>query len=155
MPTALSADQTAREGAALRRVMLTPGLAAVVMTVLAILLVGQVSELMLLLFIAILGAVYLSAFTDAIVARTQWKRGLAFATAIVVTMLVLWGIEALLVPPVIAQTKALIAGLPRNIASWQQWLVRLTVRFPALEPFVGGDRQQEVVDAVLDRKSVV
>lgn len=149
VPTSGSAPQTAAEGATLRRVMLTPGITAVVLTVLVLLLAGQVSDILLLLFIAILSAVYLGAFTDAVVARTQWKRPIAFGIAIVITMLVLWGIEALLVPPVIAQTKALIAGLPGYIASWQQWMVRLVERFPALEPFVGGDRQQEVIDAVV------
>jgi predicted PurR-regulated permease PerM len=139
----------AGQTAATRRVILTPGLAAVVLTVLALLLVGNIAELLLLLFLAILLAIFLDAFTDAVVARTQWKRPLAFGAAILATLLVLWGIEALLVPPVIAQTRALAAGLPRYVAAWQDWLGRLVVRFPALEPFVGGERQQEVVDAVM------
>ena len=144
-----TAVATAEEGNTLRRVILTPGIAAVVLTVLVLLLAGQASDLLLLLFLAVLVAVYLGAFTDEIVKRTEWKRPIAFAMAIVVTILVLWGIEALLIPPVIAQTKALIAGLPRYIAAWQQWLVRLVERFPALEPFVGGDRQQEVIDGII------
>lgn len=144
-----TAEPTAVEGNTLRRVILTPGIAAVVLTVLVLLLAGQASDLLLLLFLAVLVAVYLGAFTDEIVKRTDWKRPIAFTTAIVVTILVLWGIEALLVPPVIAQTKALVAGLPRYIAAWQQWLVRLVERFPALEPFVGGDRQQEVIDGLI------
>lgn len=143
MPT----EQTA----ATRRVIMTPGIAAVALTVLTLLLLGQVTDLLLLLFLAVLIAVYVGAFTDAIVARTTWKRPVAFVTAIVVTILVLWGIEALLVPPVIAQTRALGASLPRFIASWQQWLVRIVERFPSLEPFIGGDRQQEVVDAIMSQ----
>lgn len=135
--------------AAIRRVFLSPGLAAVVLTVLALLLVGKAADLLLLLLIAILIAVYLGAFTDAIVARTSWKRPLAFAAAIVATLFVLWGIEALLIPPFIAQTKALAAGLPQYVTAWQQRLGMLVERFPALEPFVGGDRQQEVVDAIM------
>ena len=146
---AAGAAGAAGETAATRRVILTPGIAAVALTVLVLLLAGQVADLLLLLFIAILIAVYLGAFTDAIVVRTRWRRPLAFVTAIVVTVLVLWGIEALLVPPVIAQTKALAASLPRYGSAWQAWLGRLVERFPALEPFVGGDRQQQVVDAVL------
>ena len=138
-----------QQTAAIRRVFLTPGLAAVVLTVLALLLAGKAADLLLLLFIAILIAVYLGATTDAIVSRTGWRRPLGFAAAIAGTLLVLWGIEALLVPPVIAQTRALAAGLPRYMAAWQDWVGRLVVRFPALEPFVGGERQQEVVDAVI------
>ena len=140
---------TTEQTAALRRVILTPGIAAVALTVLLLLLAGQVSDVLFLLFLAILNAVYLGAFADAIIARTSWKRPLALAGAIVVTLLVLWGIEALLVPPVIAQSKALAANLPRYGAAWQAWLVRLVDRFPALEPFVGGDRQQEVIDGIL------
>lgn len=139
----------AGQTAAIRRVVLTPGLAAVVLTVLALLLAGRAADLLLLLFIAILIAVYLGAFTDAIVARTRWKRPVAFAAAIVTTLLVLWGIEALLIPPVIAQTKALAGNLPQYASAWQQRLGQLVERFPALEPFVGGDRRQEVIDAVM------
>ena len=142
-------SEPAHQTAAIRRAFLTPGLAVVVLTVLALLLAGKAADLLLLLFIAILIAVYLGASTDAIVSRTRWRRPLALAAAIAGTLLVLWGIEALLVPPVIAQTRALAAGLPRYMAAWQDWVGRLVMRFPALEPFVGGERQREVVDAVI------
>lgn len=141
--------QQAAEGTTLRRVILTPGLAAVVLLVLVVLLLGRAIDLLLLLFLAILIAVYLGAFTDAVVGRTKWPRPAAFAVAIGITILALWGIEALLVPPVIEQTRQLIASLPRYIGAWQDWLGRLVERFPALDPFVGGERKQEVVDAVL------
>lgn len=141
--------ESAGQQAAIRRVILTPGLAAVVLLVLVVLLLGRAVDLLLLLFLAILIAVYLGAFTDAIVGRTRWPRPAAFAAAIAATILVLWGIEALLVPPVIEQTRQLIASLPRYVGAWREWLGRLVERFPALEPFVGGERKQEVVDAVL------
>ncbi len=139
----------AAEVSAPRRVKLTPGIAAVVLTGLGLYLAGSASQLLLLLFIAILIATYLSALTDAIVGRTGWPRPLAFAGAIVATVLVLWGIEALLVPPVIEQTRQLGANLPRYITAWQVWLERMVVQFPALEPFVGGDRKQDVIDAIV------
>jgi len=135
--------------AATRRVILTPGIAAVALTVLALLLLGRAADILLLFFIAVLIAVYLGAFTDAIVARTRWRRPFAFVAAILVTLLVIWGVEALLVPPVIAQTRALAAGLPRYVTAWQEWLGRLVVRFPALDAFIGGERRQEIVDAVM------
>lgn len=137
--------------AAPRRVLLTPGLAAVVLTVLVLLLLWKAIHLFVLLFVAILIAVYLAAFTDAIMARTRWPRPASFAACIVATLLVLWGIEALLVPPVIEQTRALAFGLPRYIEAWQDWLGRLIVRFPALEPFAGGERQREIVDAIVSQ----
>ena len=64
--------------AAIRRVKLTPGIAAVVLTGLGLYLAGSASQLLLLLFIAILIATYLGAFTDAIVGRTGWPRPVAF-----------------------------------------------------------------------------
>ncbi|MDA1081025.1 MAG: AI-2E family transporter [Gemmatimonadetes bacterium] len=137
--------------AAIRRVILTPGIAAVAFTVLVLLLLGQAVHLMVLLFIAVLIAVYLAAFTDAAMARTGWSRPWAFAAAIIATLLALWGLEALLVPPVIEQTRALVAGLPGYITAWQDWLGRLVVQFPALEPLVGGDRQREVVDTIISQ----
>lgn len=135
--------------AAIRRVKLTPGIAAVVLTGLGLYLAVSASQLLLLLFIAILIATYLSAFTDAIVGRTGWPRAVAFTGAIVATVLVLWGVEALLAPPVIEQTRQLAANLPRYIAAWQLWLERMVVQFPALEPFVGGERKQDVIDAIV------
>jgi len=134
-----------------RRVTLTPGVAAVAVLVLGLWLAGRAVSLLLLLFIAVLVAVYLSAFTDAIVARTRWPRPLAFTAAIIATLLALWGIEALLVPPVVEQTRALATNLPTYVSAWQAWLARLVDRVPALAPFVGGDRQQDIVDAVVSQ----
>lgn len=141
----------AGQAAAPRRVIVTPGIAAVAFAVLAILLAGRVADLLLLLFLAILIAVYLSTFTDLIVARTRWQRPIALTGAIIGSLLVLWGIEALLVPPVVAQTRALIAGLPRYIAAWQEWVAATVIRFPALEPVIGGERQGEIVDRVVSQ----
>jgi predicted PurR-regulated permease PerM len=131
-----------------RLVRLTPGLIAIVLTGLALYLAGRAASLLLLLFIAILIAIYLAAFTDVIQKKTNWKRGLALTGAIVATGLVLWGIEALLVPPVQQQTRQLIDNLPRYVTAWQEWLGRMVIQFPALEPFVG-ERKQDVIDAVI------
>ena len=151
MPAPGPAPEVAGGAAGTSRVRLVPGLATVILAVLGVLLLGQAADLVVLLFIAILIAVYLGAFTDAIVARTGWRRNVAFAIAIIATLLALWGIEALLVPPVLSQVRALASGLPRYVAAWQEWLGRLVERFPALEPFVGGERQTEVVGAVMSQ----
>lgn len=137
--------------AGIRRVRLTPGLLALVLTVFAIYVSAKAADLLFLLFLAILIAIYLTSFTDAIQARTNWRRGLSFTGALVATALVLWGIEALLVPPVMQQTRQLIESMPRYIEAWQAWLERMVFRFPALEPFVGGERKQDVIDAVLSQ----
>lgn len=126
-----------------------PGITAVVLTGIALVVAWQALHLLVLLFIAILIAVYLAALTDTIEWRTRWRRPLAFTAAITATLLVLWGIEALLVPPVVDQVRQLAANLPRYVTAWQDWLGRMVDRFPALEPFVGGDRQRDVVDALI------
>lgn len=137
--------------AGIRRVRLTPGLLALVLTVFAIYVAAKAADLLFLLFLAILIAIFLSSFTDAIERRTKWKRGLAFSAALTLTGLALWGIEALLVPPVMQQTRQLIEGMPRYVTGWQAWLERMVDRFPALEPFVGGERKQDVIDAILSQ----
>jgi predicted PurR-regulated permease PerM len=137
--------------AGIRRVRLTPGLLALVLTVFAIYVSAKAADLLFLLFLAILIAIYLTSFTDAIQARTKWNRGLSFSASLVATILALWGIEALLVPPVMQQTRQLIESMPRYVEAWQAWLERMVFRFPALEPFVGGERKQDVIDAVLSQ----
>ncbi len=122
---------------------------AVVLTGIALVVAWRALDLLVLVFISILIAVYLASLSDVIIGRTRWPRPAAFAAAIGVTLLALWGIEALLVPPVVEQVRQLAANLPRYVAAWQDWLGRMVERFPALEPFIGGDRQRDVVDAVI------
>ncbi len=126
-----------------------PLVATAVLTGLALLVAWQALHLLLLLFIAILIAVYLAAFADTIQRRTRWPRGVALATAIAATIAVLWGVEALFVPPVIEQVRQLGANLPGYVVAWQAWLGRIAQQFPVLDPFIGGERQRDVVDAVV------
>lgn len=128
---------------------LRPGIVAIVLTGIALAVAWRALHLLVLLFIAILIAVYLAALTDAIQGRARWNRPVAFTAAIILTLLGLWGIEALLVPPVVEQVRQLASSLPRYVAEWQDWLRRAVERFPALEPFVGGERQRDVVDAII------
>ena len=62
---------------AVRRVWILPGFTAILVTVLLLWLAGTVADLLLLLFLGILLAVYLSAVTDVITARTEMPRGMA------------------------------------------------------------------------------
>ncbi|MCC7195236.1 MAG: AI-2E family transporter [Gemmatimonadaceae bacterium] len=126
-----------------------PLVATAVLTGLALLVAWQALQLLVLLFIAILIAVYLAAFADTIQRRTRWPRGIALAAAIAATIAVLWGVEALFVPPVIEQVRQLGANLPGYVVAWQAWLGRTAQQFPVLDPFIGGERQHDVVDAVL------
>ena len=73
---------------AVRKVWILPGFTAILVTVLLVWLAGTVADLLLLLFLGILLAVYLSSVTDLLVARTSMPRGAAFALAVVAVVFV-------------------------------------------------------------------
>lgn len=125
-----------------RRVWILPGFSAILVTVLLLWLAGTVADLLLLLFLGILLAVYLSAVTDVLTARTRLPRGAAFALSIALTVAALVGIGFLLVPPVIEQTRALIAVLPELVTKWEAGLERIVARIPGIaENFVPGEHR--------------
>jgi len=138
-------------GGAVRRVQLLPGLTAVVFTILLLWLAGRVAGLLLLLFIAVLIAVYLDALNEFITARTKLGHRSAFALALFLTLVVLTGIAALLVPPLVEQTRQLVLKLPDYAIAWKDRLGRLPQQFPALQPMLGPDAQSQFVSSVLDQ----
>lgn len=147
---AVGADALVNAGA-VRRVQLLPGLTAVVFTILLLWLAGRVAGLLLLLFIAVLIAVYLDALNEFIAARTKLGHRSAFALALFLTLVVLTGIGALLVPPLVEQTRQLVLRLPDYAIAWKDRLARLLQQFPALQPMLGPDAQSQFVTSVLDQ----
>ncbi len=146
----MGADTLVNAGA-VRRVQLQPGLPVVVFTVLLLWLAGRVADLLLLLFIAVLIAVYLDALNELIAARTKLGHRSAFALALFLTLVVLTGIGALLVPPLVEQTRQLVLKLPDYAVAWKDRLARLLQQFPALQPMLGPDAQSQFVTSVLDQ----
>ncbi len=92
----------------------------------------RVVEVVLLVFIAVLCAVYLSAITDLLARRFRVARWLGLTTAVVATLAAVAGTGALLVPPVIEQTQALISGLPQTLTNIQNVLARWASDYPVL-----------------------
>jgi predicted PurR-regulated permease PerM len=137
---------TAHPPAADARFRFGPVLGAAVTTVLLIWLVWKVADVLLLLFIAVLLSLYFSSVTEVFIKRLQLPRGVAFTAAVLLTLTAIYTLGAFLVPPVVAQTRALIGVLPQYVETWQEMLVELTASFPAL-----GDRQAEgeVVNAIV------
>ena len=131
-----------------QRFRIGPILGATVTTVLLVWLFYSVAEVLLLLFIAILVSLYLGSVTDFFVARLPVPRPLAFTAAILLTLGSVYGLGALLVPPVVEQTQQLLSVLPNYINAWQEALQRLAARFPKL---LGGaaDPQTEIVNAIV------
>ena len=109
-----------------------PILAAVVLTVLLLLLIGRVAEVFLLLFIAILISLYLGALTETLQERTNLPRRIAFLISIAATLAAVVGLFWLLVPPVVEQTQALLRVLPEHIARWEGGLERSLARVLSL-----------------------
>lgn len=127
---------------AVRRVWILPGFTAILVTVLLLWLAGTVADLLLLLFLGILVAVYLSAVTDVLAARTELPRGAAFLLALLGTIGALVGIGFLLIPPVVEQTRALITVLPQMVGEWEFRLENLLATVPGMEDvLIPGEHQ--------------
>ena len=116
-----------------RRVWILPGFTAILVTVLLLWLAGTVADLLLLLFLGILIAVYLSAVTDVLVSRTRMPRAAAFTIALFGSLAALVGIGTLLVPPVVEQTRELVTVLPRVVADWEAGLERILATIPGMQ----------------------
>jgi predicted PurR-regulated permease PerM len=86
------------------------------------------------------------------VRRGHVPERLAFFLAVVGTLVALIALIGLLVPPVVEQTRALVAVLPDYITTWEQGIDRFVARFPALRG-VWQPGQHQVLQAVYERLS--
>ena len=121
-----------------------PALAGVAAAALLVWLAGRVADLLLLLFIAILLAVYLGATTDFLLSRTRLSRGAAFVAAILGTIVAVTAIGSLLIGPVVAQTQELLSVLPRYVPTWEAQLEGLIAGIPGLSDIVRPGEHQLV-----------
>ena len=105
--------------------------------VLLLLFAWKSSELLILFFIAVLLAVYLSALTDWFQRRLRLPRPLGIASGVVLTVVAFWGVGFLLVPPLTEQVGELLAVLPRRLMIWEADLVRLAESYPVVRDLLG------------------
>jgi hypothetical protein len=115
-----------------RRLRFAPLLAATVLTVLLLWLVGRAADVLLLLFLAVLLSLYLGAVADFVTRRTRLPRRASLALAVLATAAGLVGLLMLLVPPVVEQTQALVKVFPNYVNAWDAGLDRLMRRVPGL-----------------------
>jgi predicted PurR-regulated permease PerM len=106
---------------------------ALFVAVLIVLFVLKVIDILLLVFLAILLAVYLSAITDWLEQRFGVKRWLGLTLAVLVTVAGIASVAALLAPPVIEQTRALVGGLPQTLTKIQDVLASWASQYPVLD----------------------
>ncbi|HXV85881.1 MAG TPA: AI-2E family transporter, partial [Gemmatimonadales bacterium] len=111
---------------------------------------GNVAEVLFLLFIAALLATYLSALTGRIVRLTRLSRGPALAMTVVLTLLAVAGIGWLVVPPVVRQTQELVASLPGLAARLETVLLQLARQYPLLERTALGPEGGGLVEGMVD-----
>src|SRR5947209_134336 len=130
-----------------------PILAATVLTVLGIWLFKTVAEVFVLLMLGVLISLYLGAVAAWIERRTGIPEGAALAAAILGSLGALVLLGWVLVPPVIEQTRQLVAGLPTQIVSWEQGLDTLAQKLPALRDMIGPPGEHRTVHAAMDQFS--
>ncbi|MEO5509937.1 MAG: AI-2E family transporter [Longimicrobiales bacterium] len=105
-------------------------LIATIFALLLLLFLHSIAEVLLLLFIAILFCVFLSAITDSLQRRFSVPRPLGVMIALTIFLLGLTGIIVLIVPPVISQTRDLVGAMPTMMAGWEVQLKALAARNP-------------------------
>jgi len=131
---------------------LAPALATVILTILILWMVGSTASVFLLLFLAIIISLYLGALRDLLVKRGRLPDRLAFFFAVVGTVVAIGGLFAVLVPPVVEQTRGLVAVLPDTIAKWEAGIDRFVSRFPAMRE-LWRPGEHKVLIAVYDQLS--
>jgi predicted PurR-regulated permease PerM len=133
-----------------RRFRYAPVLTATVLTILLLLLVRSVADVLMLLFIGILLAVYLNALAGALHRRFRVPSRLALPSALVVSIAGVALLFTILVPPVVTQTQQLLGLLPQYIQAWQQGFQDFVNRIPALADVVR-PQQMSIVLALYDQ----
>jgi len=124
-----------------------PILTATVLTVLGIWLFKTVAQVFVLLMLGVLLSLYLGAIANWIQRKTRAPESVSLAAAIfgslALLVLLLWS----LAPPVIEQTRRLVADMPKFIAAWESGIDDLAARFPALSDVVGPRGEHRTVHA--------
>lgn len=129
-------------GDTLRRFRFAPILAATVLTLLLLWLVGTVANVFVLLFVGVLISLYLRALAGVIERRIRLKEPVPFLLALTITVAAVAVLVGILVPPVVQQTQQLYTVLPNYVAGWEAGMDRLAASYPGLRDVLGeGDNR--------------
>ena len=123
---------------------------ALFIAVLVIWFVVRVAAVLLLVLLAVLAAVYLSAITDQLERRFRMPRWAGLTCAVSGSLALLVGAGALILPPVIDQTQALITGLPQTLAAAQNVLARWASEYPVLRRTELANPASGIVAQIID-----
>ena len=108
-------------------------LVATTVVVLLLLFAYSVAKILLLLFLAVLFALFLGAAADYLEGRFRLPRWAGLPVALFLALLALTGIGLLIIPPVLAQTSELISAMPMLLAQWETRLFSLAEEYPLLD----------------------
>ncbi len=136
--------------AAPARPRVAPIIAGVILTFLLLWMLGATAGVFLLLFIAIIISLYLGAVRDLLVEKAHFPPRLAFFVSVVGTAAALLGLFAILLPPVVEQTRALFVVLPNYIETWEKGIDTFVARFPSLRD-VWKPGEHPLITAVYDQ----
>ena len=132
-----------------RLVQLAPGLAGGIIVATLVVLAQSVASILLLFFLAVLLAVYLDAVRDLFKSGLKLPVRVAFMAAVGCSAVLAWMLWALLVPPVVEQTRLLVSRFPEIAANWKLQLAALVTRYPFLDPYIGAEHQTELIQTAL------
>lgn len=107
-------------------------LTATVFTVLLLLFVYSVANVLLLVFLAALFAVYLTAISEFLEDRFRIRPALGLPLGLLFSALLATGIVWLVIPPVLQQTQELLTALPKLMTQGIDGLSAVIARYPVL-----------------------
>src|ERR1700682_6131126 len=113
-------------------------------------MLGATADVFLLLFIAIIISLYLGAVRDLFVEKLHVPPRIAFFLSVVGTAGALLGLFAILLPPVVEQTRAVIVVMPKYIEGWETGIDHFVARFPAMRD-VWKPGEHPLISAVYDQ----
>jgi predicted PurR-regulated permease PerM len=124
----------------------------VILTLLLLWMLGATADVFLLLFLAIIISLYLGAVRDLLVEKGHVPPRLAFFISVVGTAAALMGLLAILLPPVVEQTRALFVVMPQYIETWETGIDKFVARFPAMRD-VWKPGEHPLITALYDQLS--
>lgn len=104
---------------------------------LLLLFLYSVAEIFFLLFLAVLGSLYLGAITDRLQQWLRLPRRLGLLGAFGLTLMGIVGTGLLVVPPVVRQVQELLLILPKQLEVWDAQLRQLALHSPTLGHLLG------------------
>lgn len=129
-------------------------LATTIFVVLLLLFVNAIAELLFLVFVAVLFAIYLGSLVDLFSSRLGVGRGLGLLMALLTTVVVIGIVGLLIVPPVVNQFQDLLEALPRHVNLLEVELARLAQEDNLWGRILGGEgREARFLDRIFEQTS--